>query len=185
MVGAQFLVGWFVLLIVAIFALCISLAEYLLFAFGLYRMAKNLGLPSPWMAFVPILSSYLLGLIAEKDSMGKRTLKYSWILIISQVVTSAFAIVYYFVIIASHVLGSVGFLAIFILIYGALNIAACVLYYIALYRVYKIFDADNAPIFIILSIFFTISVPILVFVLRNRQPLISYGTPFQQTNYRE
>ena len=74
MIGTRFAIGLFVFLIAMLFALTISLAEYLLFAFGVYKMAKNLGLPSPWMAFVPVASSYLLGLIAEKDSFGRKTL---------------------------------------------------------------------------------------------------------------
>ena len=38
----------------------------ILSGFGLYRMAQHAGAPSPWMAFVPVASSYLTGLLAER-----------------------------------------------------------------------------------------------------------------------
>ncbi len=38
----------------------------ILSGFGLYRMAQHAGVPSPWMAFVPVASSYLTGLLAER-----------------------------------------------------------------------------------------------------------------------
>lgn len=173
------------ILLTSLVALAVGAAIYIFSAFGLYRMAQNLGLPSPWMAFVPVASSYLLGLIAEKDSMGKRTLKYSWILLITQIVSFFFSTGYYFALLAFRLTGSFLMAVMFFLAYGMLSIVACIFYYIALYRVYKLYDPDNAPIFIILSILFSISVPILMFVLRNRQPIINYGSPFDQTNYTE
>ena len=183
--GNQFMLGYFILLLGVIIVLIVSTAIYLLFALGLYKMAKNLGLRSPWMAFVPVLSGYLLGLVAEQDSMGKKVLKYSWILLIFQAVTSFFSIAYYFILIASRIFGSIGLLVIFLLVYVTLNITTNVFYYIALYRVYKLFDPDNAPIFIILSIFFSISIPILMFILRNRMPMIACTNTFDQINYQE
>ncbi len=39
----------------------------ILSGFGLYRMAQHAGAPSPWMAFVPVASSYLTGLLAERS----------------------------------------------------------------------------------------------------------------------
>lgn len=173
------------ILFTSLVALAVGGAIYLLQAFGLYRMAQNLGLPSPWMAFVPIASSYLLGLVAERDSEGRRTLKYSLILLITQIATAVFSGGYFLALLAFRLSGNWGIFVMFYLIYGSLSIASSVFYYIALYRVYKLYDPDNAPIFIILSIFFSISVPILLFILRNRQPVVAYGNPFEHTNYEE
>ena len=173
-----------VLLLTSLVALVAGGTIYLLQAFGLYRMAKNLGLPSPWMAFVPIASSYLMGLIAEKDSMGRRTLKYSWILLITQIALTFFSGAVYIVLWLFRISGFAGILIIFYLIHGVINITSAVFYYIALYRVYKLYDPDDAPLFIILSIFFSISVPILLFILRNRQPIMYYGNPFEQTDFQ-
>ena len=173
------------ILFTSLVALAVGGAIYLLQAFGLYRMAQNLGLPSPWMAFVPVASSYLMGLIAEKDSNGKDTLKYSWILLISQIVSFVFSGGYSLVGTFSFALGNIGALLILFVLSAIISIASAVFYYIALYRIYKLYDSDNAPIFIILSIFFSISVPVLLFILRNRQPIIYYQDPFEQTNYEQ
>lgn len=173
------------ILFTSLVALAVGGAIYLLQAFGLYRMAQNLGLPSPWMAFVPVASSYLMGLIAEKDSMGKRTLKYSWILLISQIISFAFSGIYYLFTTIFLTLDNIGAFVIIIGLSAIISIASAVFYYIALYRIYKLYDSDNAPLFIILSIFFSISMPVLLFILRNRQPIIYYQDPFENINYEQ
>ena len=50
----------------ALFWLAIMVGLIILSGFGLYRMAQHAGVPSPWMAFVPVASSYLTGLLAER-----------------------------------------------------------------------------------------------------------------------
>ena len=52
----------------------------------------------------------------------------------------------------------------------AVLIAYAVVFFIALWRVYSSFDKSNATLYIVLSIIFTISVPIILFIIRNRKP---------------
>lgn len=52
----------------------------------------------------------------------------------------------------------------------AVAIAYAVVFFIALWRVYYSFDKSNATLYIVLSIIFTISVPIILFIIRNRKP---------------
>ena len=52
----------------------------------------------------------------------------------------------------------------------AVAIAYAVVFFIALWRVYSSFDKSNATLYIVLSVIFTISVPIILFIIRNRKP---------------
>lgn len=64
--------------------------------------------------------------------------------------------------------------------------------YIALYRVFKIFSPDNATLFLVLSILFSVTEPFFLFALRNRTPVIRssfayggmpYAAPYPQQNF--
>ena len=64
----------------ALLWLAIMVGLIILSGFGLYRMAQHAGVPSPWMAFVPVASSYLTGLLAERAyyTYNGRTRKLAW-----------------------------------------------------------------------------------------------------------
>ena len=62
--------GIFVIVIYG-FLFLLLLAQYLLNAFAMLRMAKKVGLPNGWMAFVPFADVYLLGQIADVNSQKK------------------------------------------------------------------------------------------------------------------
>ncbi len=170
-----FLATFFIGMIVLFVVLAISVTIYALYSIGLYKMAKKLSLPSPWMAFVPIASSYLLGLMAETPSFGKKTLKYSYILLILQAVNFVVSILYSLLtsLYMFHNFG--GILILVYLIYFGTIIATNVFNYIALYRLFNIFSPQNAVNFTVLSILFSISTPFIVFSIRNNEPKICYG----------
>ncbi|MBR3967243.1 MAG: hypothetical protein IKJ91_09245 [Clostridia bacterium] len=176
-----------VLLIIYLVILGVCLAEYLLLSLGLNRMAKNLGLPSPWMAFVPVLSSYLMGLIAETSTDGKKPLRYSLILLLFPIAAlAAFVLFFVLGIIVSsgeNYFITFAFIETADLFISAINIANTVFSFIALYRIYKLYAPDNATLFIVLSIFVPISMPIIMFILRNKPPQIFLGDPYSQTNF--
>ena len=50
-------------------------------------------------------------------------------------------------------------------------IAYAVYYYAALYRLFKLYNADKAVLFLVLSIIFTFLGPIFLFTMRNNQPV--------------
>jgi hypothetical protein len=64
---AGLLAGMMVLLLVS---LAIGAIFYILSAIGLSKIAKKMNHPSPWLAWIPIASSYLLGELA-KDEIKK------------------------------------------------------------------------------------------------------------------
>ncbi len=191
-----------------IFALILSVVSfvmYLLQAIGIYKMGKNMGLTSPWIAFIPIVNKYAFGRIAEKyiKTDGRPSAKFSKILlaleIVSMVLVLVIIVALFIGLIAEAVvansyadpdfyLGSDEFVSStiysillpmiigeFVLI--GFSIAKTVITYVALWRIFVIFDMETATVYLVLSIFFNFVQPIIIFILRNRQPRIFMPQP--------
>ncbi len=179
------------------FSWIISIGTYLLTAIGIYKMGKNLGFSNAWLSFVPFANIYAFGRIAEKYIKldGRPSAKFSKILLALYIIMCVLAVVLIifilvFIIIESiadptidaflssdAVSASVGvtfILPLILLMLGILGVctAYVVIYYIALWRIFAIYDGDNATLYLVLSIFFSFLAPIFLFVLRNRQPNI-------------
>lgn len=175
--------------VMSIFAgvwLCIlgaSLILYLLKAYGIYKIAKRLDIESPWIAFIPVVNVFTLGRIAETKFEGKKKLPYGWILLGLQLAESliSYVSVFRFVKAVIYVIGrlseafthedalrylfaSIGTSALVSLI----TLVFTVLYFIALYNVYRLLAPDNAPLLLALSIIIKVSEPIVIFSLRNK-----------------
>ena len=175
----------------------ILLAMYLLEAVGLYGMAKNSGISRPWRGFVPFANTFLFGKIAEKYRRrdGKRSAKFSVLLLVFEVLTLIFSITTMAFVIsmisvlatsyndselnASIVVPMIAMLACCFVLIGVL-IAYVVIYYVALWRIFTAFDYNNATVYFVLSIVFSFLGPIFLFVLRNKQPVFD---PREHFNY--
>lgn len=70
----------------------------------------------------------------------------------------------------SSLLAGVAIIAVTSLAMSVIAVIYAVFLYIALYRVYRIFSPDYAVLCLLLSIFVSGSQPIILFVLRNKQP---------------
>ena len=175
----------------------ILLAMYLLEAVGLYGMAKRSGISRPWRGFVPFANTFLFGKIAEKYRRrdGKRSAKFSVLLLVFEVLTLIFSITTMAFVIsmisvlatsyndselnASIVVPMIAMLACCFVLIGVL-IAYVVIYYVALWRIFTAFDYNNATVYFVLSIVFSFLGPIFLFVLRNKQPVFD---PREHFNY--
>ena len=62
---------------------------------GIMKMHEKLGLKYGWFAFVPVLNSYAMGKVAEQyiKENGKKSAKFSIILIIGQIISTIFVII--------------------------------------------------------------------------------------------
>ena len=187
--------GWALIavaIMIFLFALAIELVFYLLKSFGLYKMAKTVGLSAPWLAFIPIANDYTLGKIAETPVNGKKTMRYGIILLFFNlaILVLGFAFMFYMTVMqlatggefgsiffdaALSGTGYIGLLLCYIAII-ALSIATGIFYYIAVYKLFKIFAPDNAVLYLVLTIVLGagIVLPILIFMLRNK-PVYGYG----------
>ena len=170
----------------------IGIANYLLESISVYKMAKSAEVKNPWLAFVPVANDWVFGTLAEKykKKNGTKSARFGIILPVLEgiVFIESIALTIFTVIsikeITGYALDAVNtssemapeqFMSLIpvIILYFALMavaIAYAVVFFIALWRVYSSFDKSNATLYIVLSVVFTISVPIILFIIRNRKP---------------
>ena len=170
----------------------IGIAIYLLESISVYKMAKSAEIKNPWLAFIPVANDWVFGTLAEKykKKNGTKSARFGIILPVLEgiVLIETIALTIFTVIsvkvITGYALDAVNtstemapeqFMSLIpiIILYFALMavaIAYAVVFFIALWRVYYSFDKSNATLYIVLSIIFTISVPIILFIIRNRKP---------------
>lgn len=170
----------------------IGIAIYLLESISVYKMAKSAEIKNPWLAFIPVANDWVFGTLAEKykKKNGTKSARFGIILPVLEgiVLIEAIALTIFTVIsikeITGYALDAVNtssemapeqFMSLIpvIILYFALMavaIAYAVVFFIALWRVYSSFDKPNATLYIVLSVVFTISVPIILFIIRNRKP---------------
>jgi len=166
-----------------------GIAAYVLNALGFYSIAKRRGINHAWMSWVPVLDLWVLGCISDQFQYvvkGKTKNKRKWLLGLS----IALAVVYivFFVIfgvmmfnaiagaaggvgedaLLEAVLGSVIALLICILPMMGLAIAVMVIRYIAMYDLYTSCSPQNNVLFLVLSIFFSVTEPFFVFFIRKK-----------------
>lgn len=170
----------------------IGIAIYLLESISVYKMAKSAEIKNPWIAFVPVANDWVFGTLAEKykKKNGTKSARFGIILPVLEgiVLIEAIALTIFTVISVKEITGYaldavntsaemapeqfVSLIPVIILYFAliAVAIAYAVVFFIALWRVYSAFDKSNATLYIVLSVIFTISVPIILFIIRNRKP---------------
>ena len=122
---------------------------YVLSSIGLYRLAANKGIASPFLAWLPYGRDYLLGeIIGEKVVFFSPVVPYAqWILLFAPVAISILS---------------------FAQPIGAICTAVFALYaYCAHYRLFKLYRPNSAMLYLVLSIILPFLLPIFVFVIRN------------------
>jgi len=162
---------------------------FILQAVGMMGIAKNRGMKNPWLGFIPIASSYLLGGIADNinESYGKKTSFRIVLPILSTIstISTFFSLSFYFSLIFEifetalynyeigpyTMFGKMGPLIMFYLIMFLVSIAGIVLNIMAFYRIGKEYSPQNSVIYIILPIFFGLyATGIMLFSIRNKAP---------------
>ena len=81
---------------------------------------------------------------------------------------------------AMDLMGNMGFLALAYLALLGVSIAVLVFYYICLYDLYSSCNPQNGALFLILSIFISVTTPFLLFACRNKD----LGMQLKQTYYQ-
>lgn len=173
-------------------SLLIGLAIYLLESISVYKMAKSAEIKNPWLAFIPVANDWVFGTLAEKykKKNGTKSARFGIILPVLEgiVLIESIALTIFTVISVKEITGYaldavntsaemapeqfMSLIPVIILYFAliAVAIAYAVVFFIALWRVYSSFDKSNATLYIVLSVIFTISVPIILFIIRNRKP---------------
>lgn len=147
--GMSILVGGVFLL----FYLAFLLGVYVLTQFGLYRMARHAGIPGAWLAFVPIGSGYITGLLAERavyTYTGQRRRLALWNTLLPAV-TAAGVILIVILALADSPLNAGVWLGLIAMLVG--GIVGFVVFCYSLYYIFKDYAPDNAVLFTLLGIF--------------------------------
>ena len=180
---------WLILRTIFGMPMLLSIASYVLTALALYTIARRRGLRRPWLAWIPVADSWLLGSLSDQyryvvmgEHKSKRkillflriVIAFMWISLMGLLVNLCFHAV------GSVVWGSINDDQIFQILHQALNllvvclpligisIAYAVFRYMALYDLYKSLDPANGVLFLVLSILFGVTEPFFLFFSRNK-----------------
>lgn len=187
--GGLLIIFW---LVYVLFMLGIGVAAYVLKAFGMYTIAKRRGISKPWLAWIPVAEMWTLGCISDQYQYvlnGKVKNKRKSLLVLNILMWAsyvaffaAYAVfaVQLFMSMGAELQGaatdnlnaaafsSVFWMVVFGLVMFGFAIAAMVIQYMALYDLYRSCEPDNGGLYLVLSILFSISLPVFVFLCRKK-----------------
>lgn len=170
-------------------SMLLGIASYVLTAMALYTLAKRRGLSNPWLAWIPVANCWLVGSLSDQyryivkgENKSKRK-----VLLALNIVNSCLVLVMVVVAIAmvvnlvtasmggasemailSSVMGPVmGVAGLSLPMFGVV-IAYAIIYYMAMYDVYKSIDPGNCVMFLVLSIIFNVTEPFFLFFNRHK-----------------
>ncbi len=174
-------------LLYMLFVLGVAAAQYVLRAMGVHTIAKRRGISKPWLAWIPIGESWILGSISDQYQYvvkGKVKNKRKTLLILQVVlgaITVAFLVVYISlianslfstrveeVIFEARIWNAVAWLLVLSLFMTGVSIAKAVIQYMALYDLLRSCEPGNAGLYLVLSIVFGITQPVFVFLCRKK-----------------
>ena len=186
--GLEFMLGFY--LIYFLVMLAISVGTYILQSLGMYTIAKRREIKNPWLAWIPLGSSWILGCISDQYryvSKGQVKNKRKVMLVLT--ILASLLMVVFFALFGAvmvqaiayddtmfavnhaaemNLLGSVAGMLGVSLIMSGLAIALTVFQYMALYDLFCSCEPKNGTLYLVLSIFVNITLPIFVFLCRNK-----------------
>ncbi len=156
-----------------------SVVAYVLQGLGMYTIAGRRGIKNNWLAWVPLGNLWILGSISDQyqylakgkiKNRRKTMLGLSIGLIVVYVVWIIGAIVGLIMADGSEAGTVIGPL---LIVFGALFMVAAaiilvVTQYMCLYDLFASCQPDNAVLYLVLSIFFSVTLPFFVFFCRNK-----------------
>ena len=184
------------------FSLILNILGYVLLSIGLYTIAKRRGIKNPWMAWIPIASTWLLGCISdqyhyitrrEEKSRRKAMLTLEILMVAVCIVMIAIVIMMIPDLIlfiednmtttdfehivnngtVAHIMQMTGWIGIAALVTLGLGIALSILTFMSYYDLFASCDPNNKTLYLVLGILFNILMSIFVFVCRKKD----YGMP--------
>lgn len=124
---------------------------YLLFSYGLYKMATRQGIEYSWLAFIPIAQYYTMGKVIKNVTLfGYLIPHLEWVLILTPIIYGILSAIPYVNILA--------------------GIAYAIFYIKVTYSLFQKYS-DSAMMLTILGIILPFLYPIFVFAIRNNNPI--------------
>lgn len=182
--------------VLAVFALIGSVVGIVCYVFqslGLYQIAASRGIKRPWLAWLPVGYYWIAGSISDqyqyvvKDKIKNNRL----IMLILSLASVAIGLVAVMIsgnaisaIVESLIFGSeeanwenlmgtigisAGLSSVLSLLEDGVAIALLVFWHISLYNLYCSCDPQNATLFTVLGIFFSVTVPFFLFACRKKE----------------
>ena len=174
----------------------IGITLYILNGIGIMKMSQSLNIKNGWLAFIPFANVFAFGRVGERyiKKDNKNSTKFSLWILVFYILMSILAILLT-VFLISFLLNLIvyaeeaistdssmtmdmfkGAIPVIIctIVIMAVEIAYVICFCICLWRVFSIFEPQNATLYLVLSIFFPFLVPVFLFILRNKQPKVTY-----------
>ncbi len=185
----ELLYGIFSTLLAGVPSGLLSLASYVLTALALYTLADRRGLNKPWLAWIPVVNCWILGSLSDQYQYvvrGENKSKRKWLLglnIVMALIGVFVAVLGVMILVGaintgiyggsgeailSQIMGPVVAIVGLCLPLIGVAIASAVLYFMALYDVYKSMDPSNSVLFLVLSILFNVTEPFFLFFNRHK-----------------
>lgn len=166
---------------------------FVLQAVGIFYMSKRLEIKNSYFAFIPFLSEFAFGRISEKyiKRNGKKSAKFSFLLCVSAVIEAVIGIIFFVVskLAIEDILANaqnaiendaemtiemfsavVPVVAVF-LIWATVVLLYKTIYFVALWRLLKIYNPKNATLLTVFSVIFAFLPEIFIFINRKNQPV--------------
>lgn len=138
--------------LVFVIVILVSIALYLLLAFGLFKMGEKEKIEYSWLSFIPIAQLYILGKLIKEIKLFKYVVpRHELVLPIAPLV--------YMILSKIPIVGLL------------LWIATAVLEIAALYYLFRRYKGENAVIMTVLSVVLFFMGPVFIFNMRDATPL--------------
>lgn len=179
----SFLVVFFMIYLVFFLALvAFGVIAYVFHHLGMYTIAKRRGIHHPWLTWIPVGSSWILGSISDQYryvTEGRICNRRKTLLGLSAAawVASLIMIISYVSLVVNLALyGETYGISVFqailpgisALIMAVLSIVCCVFQYIAYYDLFKSCKPDSAIVYLLVSIFTGVTLPFFVYSCRKK-----------------
>lgn len=168
------IVGEFIMLVSAVpLALFVSVAVYVMYSYGLYKMADNTGLKPTFMAWIPLLRLYILGQMADRyNSTIEKRSTYRFLLPLLKLVGVGFGVLATVSLFFVYLTGIGADAIVALLGAGSVLFAELVCRILEFFCYYKTFcdyEPEYSVLYLILSVLGLEWIPI--FLCRNNVPV--------------
>lgn len=173
--------------------MALSVAAYVFQSLSLYTIAKRRGIHNPWLSWLPVGNMWILGSISDQyQYVAKGRVRNRRKLLMGLTIGMLGALVLMYSSVFGLALGLAGesgaiaggsliLLVLMALALCVVAVVAMVYQYISIYDLYASCEPSNAVLYLVLSIFFAVAMPIFFFICRKKD----LGMPPRKTDVPE
>lgn len=156
-----------------IFTVLISVAVYVLHAYGIYTIARRRTIHHPWLAWLPVGEMWILGSISDQyQYMVKGKVCSRRKVLLGMSIASCALMIPVFANAVTFMLtvemGAFAILMALSMVISVLGIVQTVFLYMAYYDLFRSCNPENAVLFLVLGILLNGTLPFFVFAVRKK-----------------